>query len=430
MQFQLGLAHWALSFLDRAGGRVRWLKLMDPGHAEPLPDRPDVSFVIRFYEDEATARDEVMRGAVGARQRLARLRPLLEPRSWLNKSRFLLEHMNEPTNALILKTRQGREALDRFTAEYAKLLWYELGIRSVGYCLGVGHPEPHHVEQLFTKGFPALIRYGGAWSYHSYGWPDIRGASQWYSLRYRKAVDAYRALGNTEVPPLHITEWGLDKLLVGEVGGWQLVNNDPRWLVDSQVAWMDEEVAKDDYVVAFYHFTATAEQTWRSYELREGDAEVLADYIAATPTPAQPPAPPPKPAPKPAPTLALAFPLKRRWKISCDFQCHQARDSTAPGIDVACPTGTPIYAPAAGKISGAMWRNAGGRSMWITHAGGWKSYIAHLNSFSVCGGEQVYRNALLGFTGNTGKSTGPHLHFSVKNSAGQWIDPGPMFDEA
>lgn len=279
------------------------MKLMDPGHSEPLAGRPDVNFVIRFYEDETTARDEVMQGAQGAVLRLARLRPILETRPWLGKSRFMLEHMNEPTNALILTTRRGREALDAFTAEYTRLLWTELNIRSVGYCLGVGHPEPEHVGQLFTKGFPALIRYGGAWSYHAYGWPDVRNASQWYALRYRMVIERYLALGNAEVPSLHLTEWGLDRLIVGTVGGWQQVNNDPHWYVDSQVAWMDAEVAKDPYVKAFYHFTATAEQTWQSYELREGDSEVLADYIRThdvpPPEPPKPPVPPPEPPPDP-----------------------------------------------------------------------------------------------------------------------------------
>ena len=67
---------------------------------------------------------------------------------------------------------------------------------------------------------------------------------------------------------------------------------------------------------------------------------------------------------------------------------------------------------------------AGGTRLAVPHAEDWKSYYAHLQAFAVTGGEQVYQNQLLGFTGNTAKKyIGPHLHFSLMGPDGKWKDP-------
>jgi len=287
--FQLGLSGgWLVDFYDKSG--CQWGKLMDPGHATPFPERPAINWIIRFNEDEATARDEVLKGETGAWDRIERVKSELLKRPWLKKPTYYLEHMNEPTNAGILSTKAGRLALDEFTAVYTEILWMEYGIRSVGYCLGVGHPEREHVAQLFTRGFPALYRCEGMWSTHDYGWPEMQDAwpvdkegwpsdSGYHCLRYRMVVGEARKL-NLPIPPLAITECGIDKLLIGEVGGWQKVNNSGEWYVDSQLAWFDGELQKDPYVVVATPFTCSAEKTWKSYEMREGDMEILASRMS------------------------------------------------------------------------------------------------------------------------------------------------------
>jgi len=278
LHFQIGLAAWAESFVDRSG--VTWLKMMDPGDAVPLPSRPNVKWIIRFWEEESVAKAEVLMGKDGARARLNRIAPELQKRPWLKENRFYLEHMNEPSNAGLLATPDSRRLLAEFTAEFTKILWQDYGIRSCAYCLGVGHPEPEHAYNLLAPGLEALSQYQGIWALHEYGWPDMQNGAGYYCLRYRQTVDALRAGGMTQIPPLVITECGLDKLLTGEVGGWQLINNDPNWYVNSQLAWYDSEIKKDAYVAAAFIFTATPELTWQSYGIREGDAEVLAKYIA------------------------------------------------------------------------------------------------------------------------------------------------------
>jgi len=251
-----------------------------------MPELPNMRWVIRFNESEVTATAEVMHGAQGALERLHRIGPELRKRPWLADEHFYLEHMNEPTNAGLLRTDKSRKLLDIYTAEFTRLLWEEFGIRSCGYCLGVGHPEPEHVGQLFTAGLAALKRYNGIWALHEYGWPtvltlDAAGhVTNHHTLRWQRTLAALQLIGwkLKDLPKLHITEAGIDKLLLGVIGGWQTVNNDPRWYIP-QLADYDRICRTSPVIEAIYLFTATAEQTWRSYEIREGDADLLAHYV-------------------------------------------------------------------------------------------------------------------------------------------------------
>ena len=85
---------------------------------------------------------------------------------------------------------------------------------------------------------------------------------------------------------------------------------------------------------------------------------------------------------------------------------------------------TPIYAAASGTVVGARWRDGGGRSFWLYHADKWRSYYAHLEWLAISEGERVYRDQLVGFSGNTAKAyVGPHLHYSLMGPDGKWKDP-------
>lgn len=89
------------------------------------------------------------------------------------------------------------------------------------------------------------------------------------------------------------------------------------------------------------------------------------------------------------------------------------------GIDYRTAEGTPVYSAAAGTVFHADW----GRAMpWLTHAAGIAVLIdhgdiytgyAHLSRVAVAEGQPVAAGELIGYTGNTGNSTGPHLHFEV-----------------
>lgn len=298
----MGIPPWAKRFYDVSNSH--WAKVMDPGDAEPFVNMPHVNVLIRFDEPEDVAKAEVLQGAAGARARLARVeRDVLAKRPWLSKERYYLEHMNEPSNAGILQTKAGRIALDEFTAEYARLLWEKHRIRSCGDNLGVGHPEPEHVVQLFRLSLPALKRYGGLWGLHEYGWPHMQTGDGWWTLRYRHVVKALVAAG-IEYPPLVINECGVDGLLIHERRGWLSVDNSVAGYV-AQLAWYLSELRKDPYVVAAFPFTSTPEGSWFTYDVGEALALKLAEWMRDNPPPAQPPAPEPEPPPAPEPEFQI-----------------------------------------------------------------------------------------------------------------------------
>jgi murein DD-endopeptidase MepM/ murein hydrolase activator NlpD len=84
-----------------------------------------------------------------------------------------------------------------------------------------------------------------------------------------------------------------------------------------------------------------------------------------------------------------------------------------PGIDIAVPRGTPIRAAAAGYVLEAGWDDMYGYYVMIDHGYGIKTLYAHNERISVAKGERIGRGQTIGYTGNTGKSTAPHLHFEV-----------------
>ncbi|MEU3051358.1 transglycosylase family protein [Streptomyces sp. NPDC006984] len=95
------------------------------------------------------------------------------------------------------------------------------------------------------------------------------------------------------------------------------------------------------------------------------------------------------------------------------------------GVDFATPVGTSIKAVAAGTVVSAGWDGAYGNAVVIQHTDGVYTLSAHLSTTSVTAGENVTAGQQIGLSGNTGNSTGPHLHFEVRtsNTYGADIDP-------
>jgi len=92
------------------------------------------------------------------------------------------------------------------------------------------------------------------------------------------------------------------------------------------------------------------------------------------------------------------------------------------GIDIASRVGTKVLAAREGKIIFAGERSRYGNVVIIEHSFGYRTIYAHLSSVSVERGDRVRRGQVVGYSGNTGRSTGPHLHFEIwlKN---RLIDP-------
>ncbi len=83
------------------------------------------------------------------------------------------------------------------------------------------------------------------------------------------------------------------------------------------------------------------------------------------------------------------------------------------GLDVAVDRGTPVRAAAAGYTGEAGWNDSYGYYVQIDHGYGIKTLYAHLDMLVVSAGERVAQGQTIAYSGNTGKSTAPHLHFQV-----------------
>lgn len=83
------------------------------------------------------------------------------------------------------------------------------------------------------------------------------------------------------------------------------------------------------------------------------------------------------------------------------------------GVDIANRSGTPIFAPADGVVVYEGWKNGFGRFLTIDHGYGYKTRYGHLRRIVVRMGERVRRGQIVANMGNTGFSTGPHLHYEV-----------------
>lgn len=101
------------------------------------------------------------------------------------------------------------------------------------------------------------------------------------------------------------------------------------------------------------------------------------------------------------------------------------RPATHTGIDLSAYSGTEVFATGAGRVTFAGSNGGYGRMVEIDHGDGLSTRFAHLSSISVRVGETVGIGTIIGRSGSTGRSTGPHLHYEVRRN-GQAVDPLPF----
>ncbi|MEO1690959.1 MAG: M23 family metallopeptidase [Cyanobacteria bacterium J06631_6] len=99
------------------------------------------------------------------------------------------------------------------------------------------------------------------------------------------------------------------------------------------------------------------------------------------------------------------------------------------GIDIAAPIGTPIVAAAAGEVIGVGWYGGYGNLIKLEHLDGSVTYYAHNRRNLVTHGQKVEQGEQIAEMGNTGNSTGPHLHFEIRLSNKEVIDPLVLLDK-
>src|SRR5690625_365886 len=108
-------------------------------------------------------------------------------------------------------------------------------------------------------------------------------------------------------------------------------------------------------------------------------------------------------------------------RLTSGFGASRGRYPHA-GVDWAVPVGTPVRAALAGTALGYQPPGRTGRYVFLAHPGNRNTYYGHLSRPMVSAGDQVAKGQVIGLSGNTGRSTGPHLHFETW-TGGKPVDP-------
>lgn len=96
------------------------------------------------------------------------------------------------------------------------------------------------------------------------------------------------------------------------------------------------------------------------------------------------------------------------------------------GVDIGVGTGSPVYAAASGTVIISGWYGGYGYAVVIDHGGGVSTLYGHNSSLNVSVGQEVSQGEVVAYSGSTGNSTGPHLHFEVRID-GECVDPMGYF---
>lgn len=122
-------------------------------------------------------------------------------------------------------------------------------------------------------------------------------------------------------------------------------------------------------------------------------------------------------------------PTTKTTRTTDSFAAHVARGSGLPGLDYATPIGEGIMAMKSGVVTRAgLTPSANGKNIRIAHDDGTTSYYLHFSALYVVVGQRVNQGNVIGLSGNTGRTTGPHLHVSIANKSGVLVDPATLID--
>lgn len=120
----------------------------------------------------------------------------------------------------------------------------------------------------------------------------------------------------------------------------------------------------------------------------------------------------------------LPIAAKFRWSSPYGYRIDPIAGvkSFHTGVDMACPTGTPILASMSGKVTTTGINRVYGNYVIIDHGNGYQTLYAHMSKIIATKGQWVSQGTRIGLVGSTGYSTGPHLHFTVYKN-GKLVDP-------
>lgn len=122
--------------------------------------------------------------------------------------------------------------------------------------------------------------------------------------------------------------------------------------------------------------------------------------------------------------LLAVRPISSRMPVTSGFGYRYIFGKTQfhKGVDFGAPIGTPVYATGNGVVTYSGWGDGYGRYIEIDHGNGLVTRYGHMSANYVNVGDTVAANQQIGASGNTGRSTGPHLHYEVRQN-GQAVNP-------
>ncbi|MBE6033891.1 MAG: M23 family metallopeptidase [Clostridiales bacterium] len=124
--------------------------------------------------------------------------------------------------------------------------------------------------------------------------------------------------------------------------------------------------------------------------------------------------------------LSYTFPIKDKYFITSPFGSRTAPTAGAStnhqGVDISVPVGTNVYAAAAGTITKSGYSSARGNYVEINHGNGNTTLYQHLSKAVTKIGDTVKQGQVIAKSGNSGISTGPHLHFEMRQN-GKAVNP-------
>ncbi|MNZ81709.1 Murein DD-endopeptidase MepM [compost metagenome] len=122
--------------------------------------------------------------------------------------------------------------------------------------------------------------------------------------------------------------------------------------------------------------------------------------------------------------------LSKRLTSNFGYRTDPFKGSAAfhAGIDIAGKIGDPVYAAGAGKVITTDKDSSHGKYIVVEHPGGLQTWYLHLSSIDISTGDTVTKGESIGKLGNTGRSTGPHLHFEIVKQ-GKQINPLPYLEQ-
>jgi murein DD-endopeptidase MepM/ murein hydrolase activator NlpD len=162
-------------------------------------------------------------------------------------------------------------------------------------------------------------------------------------------------------------------------------------------------------------------------------ADILPEPVAVAPSPGLAPAVPARlpgspPRYEDGPSSPSHWPLEVRGYITRGQVGAGGREEAHPGVDIAVPPGTLVRAAGGGIVLQTGEHEEYGLFVLLEHPNGYQSMYGHLSRITAVQGARIQAGEVLGRSGNTGRSSAPHLHFEIRQN-GVSIDPTTLVKE-